>query len=106
MAREAAQFNSSTGGKSVSTGAKKTGAAAAAAVSAALNDYGGTSLGGNSSSGATRAPAAAQKPSGSASTHKAGILLPPQLRGRRNVTTEDISSMRTAKRPKPSTDKP
>ena len=32
---------------------------------------------------------------------KKGLLMPPQLSGRRNVTTEELSNMRTAKRNKP-----
>jgi len=32
-----------------------------------------------------------------------GMLLPPQLRGRRNVATEDLGALRTAKRPKTET---
>ena len=39
---------------------------------------------------------------GRRSSGSSGLLLPPQLSGRRNVTTEELSNMRTAKRQKPS----
>ena len=41
------------------------------------------------------------RPKAARSTNAGGMLVPPQLQGRRNVTTEDLSNMRTAKRHKP-----
>ena len=78
---------------------------AGAAVKEALASVATVAAGSSSSSKGESGSAPAAAGSGaSASKPKArtsgGMLLPPQLSGRRNVTTEELSSMRTAKRHK------
>ena len=98
MRQEAEQFNARTGKNAMGGGAwKQSGAAARASVAAALSSDGvGVGIGGSGGGGAATSTAPASKPKPKSS----GVLLPPQLR-RPNITTEDTSSMRTAKRPKP-----
>lgn len=102
MRAESEQFNARTGQSTVT--ARQEGAAARKAVNAALasdsvafGSVGGASSGAAASSSGTRnAPVAGtRKPAA-----RGGLLLPPQLGRRSNVTTEDTASMRTAKRPK------
>ena len=78
---------------------------AGAAVKEALASV--AAVAGSSSSGSKGESGSAPTAAGSGasvSNPKArisgGMLLPPQLSGRRNVTTEELSSMRTAKRHK------
>ena len=80
---------------------RNAGAAVKEALASVATVAAGSSSGSKGESGS--APTAAGS-GASASKPKArtsgGMLLPPQLSGRRNVTTEELSSMRTAKRHK------
>ena len=77
------------------------GAAVKEALASVATVAAGSSSGSKGESGsaptAAGSGAIASKPKARTS---GGMLLPPQLSGRRNVTTEELSSMRTAKRHK------
>ena len=93
MASEAETFNNRTGRQNTSSGS--TGSASVkAAVASALGAADAISTTSSSSSSSTTNRSAG-KP-----LRNRGVMLPPQLR-RPNVTTEELSSMRTAKRHKP-----
>lgn len=70
---------------------------AGAAVKEALASVNSVPAAASSSSSSTER----SKPPPARRTSAGGALLPPQLSGRRNVTTEELSNMRTAKRHKP-----
>ena len=112
MAQEQTSFNATTGAKKAGAGGgwKQSGANAAASVAAGLAAVdaavaGGSSSGGGVSSSGGGGGSAPARRLPKAPTGAGGVLLPPQMRGRPNVTTEELSSMRTAKRPKPSSSK-
>jgi hypothetical protein len=100
MRQESSAFNDQLGKRAAGDAWRQSGAAARAAVAVGLASTPGGIGGGGGGGGVvggggvttTRLP---PKPTKGGST-----LLPPQLRGRANVTTEDSASMRTAKRHK------
>lgn len=107
MLNEADRFNAQSGsGKS--GGWKAAGSAARSSVAAALSSVDSVGVGVGATGRAKAAAssssaAAAAAPPAKPKARSSGVLLPPQLAGRRpNITTEDSAGMgvRTAKRPK------
>ena len=105
MQAESDAFNARSGQSAIS--GKQNGAAARKAVTAALaSDSLGLGVGGiggtaSSSAAASSSATSTPKPSAPKPAARSGMLLPPQLGRRSNVTTEDQASIRAAKRPKP-----
>ena len=99
MASEQDAFNARTGG--AARLGKRGGHQTAAAVTAGLAAIDAATGTGNSDGMVNSAVARTNVPKGTANSSRAsGMLVPPQLRRGPNVTTEELSSMRTLKRPK------
>ena len=104
LQQEQASFNATTGpraGGSWKSGGASAAAAVAAGLAAVDDAVAGSSAagrGGGSGSNAAPPRRVLPKATGAGAGGASGMLLPPQIRGRSNVTTEELSSMRTAKR--------
>ena len=109
MANDADKHNSRAGQKpgQKNFGSASTKAAIAEALAATntMGSCGGATCSSSSNSSSSNnhvAPPAASSAGKPAPSRKGGVMMPPQLRRGPNVTTEELSAIRTAKRPKQS----